>query len=120
MMHTASNPKHPNNDWYEELCALAAIGELSSSEFDELQRHLAECDDCRKLHVDFCLISANDLGLVAVLKKPEPPQDDDGQMDEQALLHRLLDRAQRERAIEGGPSAAEERLPVHSHRGNII
>ena len=119
-MHTASNPKHPNNDWYEELCALAAIGELSSSEFDELQRHLAECDDCRELHADFCRISANDLGLVAVLKKPEPPQDDAGQMDEQALLHRLLDRAQRERGIGGGPSASEERLPVHSHRGNII
>src|SRR5437899_6033625 len=98
-MRSASSRNHPGKEWYEELCALAAIGELSSSEFDELQRHLAECDDCRELHADFCRISANDLGLVAVLKKPEPPQDDAGQMDEQALLPRLLDPAQRERGI---------------------
>src|SRR5947207_2664010 len=25
MMRTASDPKHPNNDWYEELCAVAAM-----------------------------------------------------------------------------------------------
>jgi hypothetical protein len=120
MMRTTSNPKHPNNDWYEELCALAAIGELSSSEFDEIQRHLAECDDCRELYADFCRISADDLGLVAVLKRPEPPEEDAGQMDEQALLHRLLDRAQRERVIGNRPSASEERASVHSRRSNII
>src|SRR5712692_2500495 len=114
MMRTTSNPKHHNNVWYEELCALAAIGELSSSEFDELQGHLAECSDCRELHADFCRISADDLGLIAVLKKPEPPEEDAGQMDEQALLHRLLDRAQRERVVGNRPSAPEEGGAVHS------
>jgi hypothetical protein len=97
-MHTTSNPKHPNNDWHEELCALAAIGELSSAEFEELQHHLAECSDCRELYADFRRISADDMGLVAVLKRTEhAPEDATGTLDAQELLSRLLDRAERER-----------------------
>jgi hypothetical protein len=96
MMPTASNPKH--NDWYGELCALAAIGELSSSEFEELQRHLAECSDCRGLYADFRRISADDIGGVAVLKQSEHAPDVAGDsMDERELLNRLLDRAERQR-----------------------
>ena len=121
MMRTASNPKHPNNDWYEELCALAAIGELSSSEFDELQRHLAECRDCQELYVDFCRISADDLGLLAVLKQPELPSEHAGEMNEQALLHRLLDRAQRQRVIGNFPGTFdEEKMSKHSHHRSAI
>jgi hypothetical protein len=119
-MPTASDSKHPNNDWYEELCALAAIGELSLSEFEELQRHLAGCGDCRELYADFRRISAEDLGLVAVLKKSELPGEDARQMDQERLLHRLLDRAQQERVIENSPNATEEVLSKPSHRGDII
>jgi hypothetical protein len=119
-MPTTSDPKHPNNDWYEELCALGAIGELSSSEFEELRRHLAECGDCRELYADFRRISAEDLGLVAVLKKSELPGEDAGQMDEEGLLHRLLARAQQVRVVENSPNSPEEVLSKHSHRSGII
>src|SRR3984957_8567446 len=97
-MHSASSPNHPGKEWYEELCALAAIGELSSSEFDELRKHLADCPDCRQVYADFRRLSAGELGLVAALKHSEPSADEAGALvDESAVLGRLLDRATRER-----------------------
>jgi hypothetical protein len=97
-MHSASSPNHPGKEWYEELCALAAIGELSSSEFDELRKHLAECADCRQVYADFRRLSAGELGLVAALKQSDRTPDEAGALvDESAVLGRLLDRATRER-----------------------
>jgi hypothetical protein len=108
MMRTASNTKHPNNDWYEELCALAAIGELSPSEFEELQQHLSECSACRELCADFRRISADDLGRVAVLKQAAEEEELDHQAHENELLARLLDRAQRERGLGNKPATQQE------------
>src|SRR6267154_2728113 len=97
-MHSASSPNHPGKEWYEELCALAAIGELSSSEFEELRKHLAECEDCRQVYADFRRVSARDLGLVAAVKQPDRTSEEAGALvDESAVLGRLLDRAMRER-----------------------
>jgi hypothetical protein len=120
-MRTTSDPKHPNNDWYEELCALAAIGELSSSEFAELQQHLFECEDCRALYADFCRISAHDLGLIAVLKRSDGSGEGAEPMDEKGMLDRLLDRAQQERVIKIAPSgASSETVQEHSHRRHVL
>ena len=99
MMRIVSDPKHHNNEWYEELCALAAIGELSASELDEFQQHLAQCGDCRELYADFRRISADDLGAVAVLKRSDQATAEPGvTINEDELLTRLLDRAAREPA----------------------
>jgi len=106
-MPIASSPNHPGKDWYEELCALAAIGELSSSEFEELQKHLTDCEDCRQMYADFRRVTAGDLGTVAALKHSERSADEAGALvDESAVLGRLLDRATREqvqRATENVP-----------------
>ncbi len=105
-MHSASSPNHPGKEWYEELCALAAIGELSSSEFEELRKHLAECADCRQVYVDFRRVSGGDLGLVAALKQSDRTADEAGALvDESAVLGRLLDRATRERVHRSTESA---------------
>jgi hypothetical protein len=98
-MHSASSSNHPGKEWYEELCALAVIGELSSSEFDELRRHLADCADCRQVYADFRRISAAELGLVAALKQSDRAAEVEAGalVDEGAVLDRLLDRATRER-----------------------
>jgi hypothetical protein len=103
MMPTALNPKH--NDWYEELCALGAIGDLSASEFDALQEHLKECSDCRSLYADFRRLSSDDLGLVAVLKQSKNVVEGSDQVPERELLSRVLDRANRERGL-GRPASA--------------
>jgi chemotaxis protein histidine kinase CheA len=109
---TALNPKH--NEWYEQLCALGAIGELSASEFDELQQHLAECPDCRSLYGDFRRVASEDLGLVAVLKRTEHAVDSSDDVPERELLSRVLDRASRERVAPTPASPA--RLPVRRQR----
>jgi hypothetical protein len=37
---------------YEELCALAAVGEVSKEEQEELKIHLKDCDSCRSVLAD--------------------------------------------------------------------
>src|SRR5207245_8660561 len=100
-MHTTLNPSNPNHEWFEELCALAAIGELGASEFHDLQEHLAGCPHCRQLYADFCRISADDIGLVAIQGRAEQNSDDSADsMDEQEVLSRVLSRARREQTVE--------------------
>jgi hypothetical protein len=114
-MTTDLSPSRPHSDWYEELCALAAIGELSSSEFEELQRHLADCKDCRGLYSDLRRLASDDLGTVAVTKRIKRSEQATDSVDEQALLTHLLDRANRERETRGAPfstrvSSAQRRI----------
>lgn len=122
MMRIVSGPKHPNNEWYEELCALAAIGELSSSELEDLQHHLVQCGDCRELYAELGRISADDLGSVAVLKKLEQATAETGvTIDEDQLLTRLLDRARREPATgnRAGTLESATMRRISAHTGSI-
>jgi hypothetical protein len=48
---------------YEELCGLAAIGEVSEAELQDLRFHLADCNDCRERLVDFSQLSAQVIPL---------------------------------------------------------
>jgi hypothetical protein len=112
MMPTALNPKH--NEWYEELCALGAIGELSASEFEELQEHLKGCSDCQSLYADFRRLGSDDLGLVAVVKQGEHVIEGSDQVPERELLSRVLDRANRERGL--GKPASSSAPPVLKKR----
>lgn len=107
------NQPHPNNDWYQELCALAAIGEASLSELDDLQRHLAECSDCRALYADFRRIASDDLGTAAVLKRTEHFGNGVDAFDEDELLSRLLERAGKEH--HWGASTVSRRQPIADH-----
>ena len=42
---------HP--EYFDELCALAAGGQISEAEFIELQDHMEQCTRCRSAYVDF-------------------------------------------------------------------
>jgi hypothetical protein len=51
----------PKHEYFEELAAVAALGELSPVQSHELELHLAECPDCKeilneyeRLHVPVC------------------------------------------------------------------
>jgi len=37
-----------NHEHFEELCALAAVGQLSAEEYREFQGHLGACSLCRE------------------------------------------------------------------------
>jgi hypothetical protein len=89
-MPTDFNPKHPNSEWYEELCALECIGELSGSEFKSLQEHLSECADCAQIHADFHRLSGLELGVLAVQGKSELVENDLGAPDGDLLLQRII------------------------------
>ena len=68
---------------YEELCASAAVGQISPAELTELHAHLRECDFCRELQTDF--VDINSVWLLQV-EKLEPEVYD----PQSALRHRIL------------------------------
>ena len=43
---------------YEEMCASAAVGQISPAELTELQAHLRECEFCKELQTDFVNINS--------------------------------------------------------------
>src|SRR5882762_5901531 len=55
----------PQHESFEELAALAAIGELSPLELQRLRHHVAECQPCRDAHKAFADVASNDLGAAA-------------------------------------------------------
>ena len=53
------------HEQYEELCALAASGQASADELNDLRSHLEGCPNCRSAAYDFTQISAQGLAQVA-------------------------------------------------------
>ena len=53
-----------NHEHFEELCALAALGQISKEEFDELRCHLRSCASCRVRQADFTEILHEHLPLL--------------------------------------------------------
>ena len=49
---------------FEELCALAALGQISAGEYAELRSHLMACEDCRRSRQDYLEILHEHLPLV--------------------------------------------------------
>lgn len=98
-MLTGLDSRHEKMEWYEELCALDAIGELSMDEARDLRLHLQTCPACRALHNDFCRLASDDLGMAASRRDVDTASQKSGEQlqDEQELLSRVLQTAQRRR-----------------------
>lgn len=90
MDHSAGNPEHMDHEWYEELSAAAAIGELTSSEYGELTAHLTSCPRCRSVYRDFCKLSSEGLSVLAA--KQQEVSDDLSPFDEASLLARCMQK----------------------------
>jgi hypothetical protein len=54
--------------YFEELCALAPLGELGSSQLRELHAHLSECDECRRAAMEYGHIYQE---VVPAMNRPE-------------------------------------------------
>ena len=78
---------------FEELAAIAAIGELPASEFEELREHLSSCNRCREVYGDFGRISSSDLGLLAVKSGDSMLNSGTEQVDAEALLANIRAKA---------------------------
>jgi hypothetical protein len=66
----SSSPHHEN---FEELAALAAVGELSALEQERLRHHLAECPQCAEIFDAFASMASNDLGVAAADRESAEP-----------------------------------------------
>ena len=114
MKHDSMKSDRVHDERFEQLCALAAIGEVSAGEFSELNEHLAGCSDCQELYDDFRRIASNELGAVATGRWSGG--DTAADLDEPVLLARVLQRAQAETAeTEVRPEATTLR-PIHERR----
>jgi hypothetical protein len=47
------NHEGSHSEYFQELCALAAGGQISEPEFADLQNHLQDCAQCRSAYADF-------------------------------------------------------------------
>lgn len=53
-----------NHEYFEELCALAALGQISQEEYEKLLPHLRSCSGCRIRHFEFMEILHEHLPLL--------------------------------------------------------
>lgn len=53
----------PAHEQFQEMCAAASIGQLAPEELAALERHLADCADCRRAYADFSEISGLEYSL---------------------------------------------------------
>ena len=58
------NHERTHSEYFEELCALSAGGQISETEFVELRDHMQHCAYCRSAHADFIDILHNKVPLV--------------------------------------------------------
>jgi len=59
------------HDRFDEICALAALGEVSAEELTELEAHLDVCPACRREYSEYRELVHNRLPLAAALPEPK-------------------------------------------------
>ena len=108
------NSSKVDHSHFEELCALAAVGQVSSSEYEELSYHLRECSCCREWYTEIQQLTHAQLPLGAAQGLPAPrPVGILGQVFGKAYKARFAARA-RDRGLEiSGPQAPESGLWAH-------
>src|ERR1019366_8791949 len=57
-----------NHEYFQELSALSAIGQLSSQEDRELAEHLRECASCTDVHLEYARVIQQQLPQADVIR----------------------------------------------------
>ncbi len=104
--------------YFEELCAVASVGEISPSEYQELSDHLRACATCRNSYQEFSRLIHVQLPLEAAENSPVPELAGIGQVLGRKYKARFAARA-RELGLEiSGREVAKRglfaRFPVFS------
>src|SRR5438876_1641458 len=58
------NDERSHPEYFEELCALAASGQISETELVELSDHMQQCAHCRSVSADFTDLFHNKLPMM--------------------------------------------------------
>src|SRR5580698_1251639 len=85
MKSSFSSDQH--HEVFEELAALAAVGELIPLEQERLGRHLEECPQCRETCEAFAIMASNDLGIAATSRESREALALDDASDAEAHQH---------------------------------
>jgi len=85
---------------YEELCAQAAVGQISVEELSELHAHMEDCDSCKDLQAEF--VEINSLWLTQA-QKHEPEV-----YDSQTVLRKNILRKLESAGAEFSPAVRNE------------
>jgi len=101
----------PEHEAFEELVALAAVGELSALEQERLRHHLLECPRCAEMYEAFADVASNDLGVAAA----------DRESSERVANVALDDQKTRQelRCLRARLKVNRERAPVESDHADI-
>jgi hypothetical protein len=101
-----NNERLDDHQTFKELCALAQGNMLRSAEQQELERHLQHCYSCRKIYVEYSLISTEGMPLLAA----HYAQDQECERwDDRKARHRLFSRIRETRWY--GPRLVKAKLP---------
>jgi hypothetical protein len=94
-----------NHEFYEELCAAAAIGQASPEELCELEQHTRECFACRREYASYLELAARQFAC----NTPQPElsiEEARACLNSDQITARFFERAGQE-GITFSPSAAE-------------
>jgi hypothetical protein len=92
---SSSSSSRAHHEQFEELAALAVIGELSAPELEHLRSHLEVCSLCKEVHEGFANVALNDLGsAVAKYEADEESRFDRHDVEAIQQLGRLRQRLQ--------------------------
>ena len=78
------------HDYFQQLCTLAVVGELSSTQMAELNAHLADCQECRTSQAEFYEV-ADEFLTVNDRSRLRASDDEDAQISQ--LRERVISSA---------------------------
>ncbi|MEW5976081.1 MAG: hypothetical protein AB1898_09800 [Acidobacteriota bacterium] len=88
------NAHDTNHEYYQQLCALASLGQLTAQEHKQLQIHLKSCASCAVYYSDFQEILHEHLPLLGQTEGPSPTEGP--VVDDAGMRARFFERAARE------------------------
>jgi hypothetical protein len=97
------------HEHYQEICAVASIGQASGAELAELQRHMVSCPECRQRYSDFMEIQANHYAVTT--ENPELSASEANSCIDSALLRERFFKRAESQGIVFSHAGTETPLP---------
>jgi hypothetical protein len=104
-----------SHEYFQELSALAAIGQLSSEENRELENHLLECTSCSEVHQGYALVIQHQLPKADAIRWQLKSALQRSSVGSSEIRTHFLARARAE-GIEFSPQVEQAQSPRRSSR----
>jgi hypothetical protein len=97
------------HEHYQEICAVASVGQASGAELAELQQHMVSCPECRQRYSDFMEIQASHYAVTT--EDPELSATEAATCIDSALLRERFFRRAESQGIVFSQAGTETPLP---------